>query len=55
MPQIHGKEAGKGLKASMTHQGHSVALSYSGQTDMEVYDHKGRQLARIDSSGEADR
>ena len=48
---VHGKELGKGLRGGLTPHGHSLALSFSEQTDLEVYNSSGTRLAGINSSG----
>ena len=48
---VHGKEAGKGILAGVTPFGLSVALTYSGQTDLQVFTARAKPLASINSSG----
>ena len=49
---VHGREAGKGVLAGVTQYGLSVALTYSGQTDLQVFTAKAKPLASVNSSGQ---
>ena len=51
LTKIHGKEAGRGLRAAVNQHGHSLIMSFSVDTDLKVYDAKGKQLASINTSG----
>jgi len=48
---VHGREAGKGLQAGVNSRGQSLAVSYSAQTDLQLFSHSGVELASINSSG----
>ena len=50
---IHGKESAKGLRAAFNpHTSQkSLAISYSAQADLQLFDHNGTQLATINSAG----
>ena len=48
---VHGREAGKGLRAGVNSRGQSLAISFSAQTDLQLFSHSGAELASINSSG----
>ena len=49
---VHGKEAGKGILAAVNQHGQGLAISYTGQTDVQVFDTKKTKLASVDTSGQ---
>jgi hypothetical protein len=48
---VHGREPGKGLQGGVNSRGQSLAISYSSQTDLQLFNHSGVQLASVNSSG----
>lgn len=51
LKDVHGKEAGKGLRAASNIRGRSIALSYTSKSDLQLLSHSGSHLASVNSSG----